>query len=124
MDKQETRRRNPVARIALVAVLILIVFEALVIFGALELNAQAVAKYAPWAYEPFLRLVGEHPESPARQAVVEESDEAATDESTTADVTGLDPSAIPALIETNETVPGPGPVAAPEDELQEVVPVG
>lgn len=122
MDKQETRRRNPVARIALVAVLILIVFEALVIFGALELNAQAVAKYAPWAYEPFLRLVGEHPESTARQAVVEESDEAATDESTTADVTGLDPSAIPALIETNETVPGP--VAAPEDELQEVVPVG
>lgn len=63
MDKRETRRVNPIAQIAFFAVAILVVFEALVIGGVLELKAQTVAKHAPWAYEPFLRVVGEHPDS-------------------------------------------------------------
>ncbi len=147
MEKLETRRRNPVAHITLVLVLLLIVFEALVIFGALELKAQTVAKYAPWAYEPFLRLVGEHPESTPRWVVVEEAEENEGDEaveSMIVGVTGLEPSAIPVLIETNamllatnlileatipleiepEPVPVDAPTNVPETELEEVVPVG
>ena len=144
MGKQETRRINPIAHIAMVAVVILVVFEVLVIVGALELKAQTVAKYAPWAYEPFLRLVGEHPESAPRWVSVEEPEESEAIESTIVGVTGLDPSAIPVLIETNELVlstnlvleatvplevePEPIPVAAPTNapaaEPEEVVPVG
>ena len=144
MDKQEKRRINPIAQITLTAVVVLVIFEFLVIFGALELKAQTVAKYAPWAYEPFLRLVGEHPESTPRWASVEEPEEEDAIEATVAGVTGLEPSAIPVLIETNETVLAtnlileatvpmevesePVPVAAPTnrpaDKPQEIVPVG
>lgn len=144
MAKLEKRRVNPIAHVASLAVVILIIFEGLVIVGALELKAQAVAKYAPWAYEPFLKLVGEHPESAPRWATVEESEKGGPVELEIANVTGLDPSAIPVLIETNELVlttnlvieatvplevePEPIPVAiptnAPEGELQKIVPVG
>jgi len=144
MDKQETRRINPIAHITVAAVVVLIVFEFLIIFGVFELKAQTVAKYAPWAYEPFLKLVGEHPESAPRWASVEEPEEKETVEMTVVGVTGLEPSAIPVLIETNEavlatnlileaTVPleveaEPVPVAAPTnrpaDKPQEIVPVG
>ena len=72
MNKQETRRRNPIGKITLVLVVLVIGLEALVIFGVFELKAQTVAKYAPWAYEPILRLVGEHPESTPRWIAVEE----------------------------------------------------
>lgn len=144
MEKLETRRRNPVAHITLVAVILLVVFEALVIFGALELKAQTVAKHAPWAYEPFLRLVGEHPESTPKWASVEDPAEKEPAESSVASMTGLESSAIPVLIETNATllatnlvleatvpleidsdpVPVAAPANAPEDESEEVVPVG
>ena len=145
MSKHETKRCNPIAHITLVVVVVLLVFELLVIFGALELKAQTVAKYAPWAYEPFLKLVGEHPESAPRWASVEEPEKKeAVAESMVAGVTGLEPSAIPVLIETNEvalatnlileatvpleTDPEPIPIAAPtnapESEPEEIVPVG
>jgi len=47
------------------AVAVLVVCEVLVVCGALEVRASLVAKVAPWAYEPFLRLVGEHPDQMA-----------------------------------------------------------
>ena len=140
MSKLETRRINPIAHIALVAVVILIVLEGLVIFGALELKAQTVARYAPWAYEPFLKLVGEHPESAPRWAVVDEPKEDKPIDPAGVNVTGLDPSAIPVLIETNEAAwatnkvieatvplniePDPIPVSAPMNTPEEIVPVG
>ena len=144
MEKQETRRRNPIGHITLVLVVLLIGFEILVISGMFELKAQTVAKYAPWAYEPFLRLVGEHPESTPRWISVEETDVAESVELDVANITGLEPSAIPMLIETNEAVlatnlileatvpvevePEPLPDAAltnsPSAELKEVEPVG
>ena len=142
MDKQAARRVNPIAHFTLVAVLILLVFEGLIIFGALELRSRTVAKYAPWAYEPFLRLVGEHPESAPRWAVVEESKGDKAVEATVTGVAGLEPSAIPVLIETDEAMlatnvileatvplevePEPVPVAPikPAEESQKVIPVG
>lgn len=144
MSKLETRRINPIAHIALVAVVILIVFEGFVIFGALEMKAQTVARYAPWAYEPFLKLVGEHFESAPRWAVVDDSEEDKLIDAVGVNVTGLNPSAIPVLIETNEMVlatnlvieatvplevkPEPIPVVTPTNESpakpEEMVPVG
>jgi hypothetical protein len=120
MAKLETRRINPIAHVTLVAVIVVIVFEVLVIFGVFELKAQTVAKYAPWAYEPFLQLVGEHPESAPRWATVEEPKE-----------TKQEPLAVPLLVPTNETsavtnaVPEPvAPTPAPAAQPKAIVPVG
>ncbi|MCK4564141.1 MAG: hypothetical protein KAU94_05675 [Verrucomicrobia bacterium] len=143
MAKLETRRINPIAHVTLVVVVIVIVFEVLVIFGLFELKAQTVAKYVPWAYEPFLKLVGEHPESIPRWATVEEPEEAGPTEAVGANMTGLEPSAIPLLVPTNEaalgsnvvleasvpleTEPEPIPVAVPTNapaKPEEIVPVG
>lgn len=127
MDKRETRRVNPIAQIAFFAVAILLVFEALVIGGVLELKAQTVAKYAPWAHEPFLRLVGEHPDSARFR-------EPKPVESTTAE---LPPLAMPMPMETNAaaaaattnvvlepTVPLSLPTNPPPANPEEIVPVG
>ena len=54
-----------VVRITVVASLIfaaLLIFELFIIGGGLDVNASVVRKHAPWAYEPFLKLVGEHPD--------------------------------------------------------------
>ncbi len=112
MAKLETRRVNPIAHITFAGVVVLIVFEALVIFGVFELQAQTVAKYAPWVYEPFLRLVGEHPDSVPRQAAVEEVNESEPTVLPEANATGSEPT--PVVAPTN------APVAEPE----EIVPVG
>ena len=64
MKNKESRRIVPVSAFVLVLLVILVVCEALVIGGSLEVKASSIAKVAPWAYEPFLRLVGEHPDSP------------------------------------------------------------
>ncbi len=132
MDKQETRRVNPVAQIAFLAVAILVVFEALVIGGVLELKAQTVAKYAPWAHEPFLRLVGEHPDSAPRRVAAKQPRETEPADLT---VTGLAPSAMPVPMETNDaasatnvvlepTVPVSMPTNPPPAKREEIVPVG
>jgi len=44
----------------------------LVIAGALEIKSSTVARIAPWAYEPFLKLVGEHPESDTMKESVQD----------------------------------------------------
>jgi len=56
MSKKESRRRVPVSAIAIAVFVLLVVFEVLVIGGALEIKSSTVARIAPWAYEPFLRL--------------------------------------------------------------------
>jgi hypothetical protein len=104
MSKLESRRTNPVGYIAFIAVLILLIFQLFAMVGVLELKAGTVAKYAPWAYEPFLRLVGEHPESKPRWASVEEVDATPATHPDIVDLTGLESSVIPVLIATNVTV--------------------
>ena len=123
MDKVKERRVNPIAKVATLAVLVLLVFEGLVIGGVFELKAQTVAKYAPWAYEPFLRLVGEHPDSAPRLAEIEESkEEPETLIPGGLDISGLEPSIIPVLIATNDTMLGTNTVLEPTIP-QEVEPV-
>ncbi len=126
MDKRETRRVNPIAQITFFAVAILVVFEALVIGGVLELKAQTVTKYAPWAREPFQRLVGGHPELAPRR-------EPEPVESTVAGIAGF--AVLPVPEETNDTalttnvvleptVPVSMPTNSPPAKLEEIVPVG
>lgn len=134
MDKVEYRRVAPTGWMAVIGIGLLVGFELLIMGGALELRSSTVAKYTPWAYEPFLKLVGEHPDS---AIVTEESltDEPAKDESFSgiAGVAGIsseeinldlnldvseDPETI--ITEPGEELTDP----APDDEPKEVVPVG
>jgi len=137
MAKRETRRINPIAHITLVLVAMLVLLEVFVILGGLELRAQTVRKYAPWAHEAFLRMVGEHPGSKPRWLVNEEP---APEESAVTDLAGLAPEGIPRLMETNDVVATTNqliePTIPPEAEgipvlvptnsppAEEVVPVG
>jgi hypothetical protein len=144
MDRRESRRINPIAHFTTLAVSVLMVFELAIISGVLELEAKTVATYAPWAYEPFLRLVGEHPESMPRWASVEDGENKDVSGSAVAEVAGIELSAIPLLIGTNETAVssnaapaaalpgGPSaepetkepPAATPETQPEEIEPVG
>jgi hypothetical protein len=131
MKELETRRITPVAYIAAIVVAVLVGLELLVVSGVLELRAGTVAKYAPWAYEPFLRLVGEHPDS--RSHEVDSSGPAVKDVPADADP-------LSALIEAHEPggvipepevepepvpapVKKPAPVPPPQD-VDDAVPVG
>ncbi len=64
MKNRESRRIVPISVVTIVVFAVVVVFEALIIGGVYEVKASAVARIAPWAYEPFLKLVGEHPDSP------------------------------------------------------------
>lgn len=143
MEKLEKRRRNPLAKVAVLVVLVLLVIECGVMFGVYELQGKTVAKYAPWAYEPFLRLVGEHPDSTPRGAAIEEEKKRYRPVSAVADLGGIAPTAFESMIDTNaplatnvileasipiETDVEPEPVTTlPEStpaEVEEAVPVG
>jgi hypothetical protein len=63
MKNKEHRRIVPISVVTLVALVILAVFEGLMIGGVVRVKSTTVAKWAPWAYEPFLRLIGEHPDA-------------------------------------------------------------
>lgn len=62
MTDVEQRRVVPVSMVMTVCFSIMAVLQVAVIAGGLELKSATVQKVAPWAYEPFLRLVGEHPD--------------------------------------------------------------
>jgi hypothetical protein len=133
MKSKESRRLVPVAFVAVVTFAVVFVCEALVIGGVFEMRSSTVAKVAPWAYEPFLRLVGEHPDS-NWQGPPSPGPQEARSEMTTLDmVKGLRPDA--AVEETNG-IPEVEPALEPEAEkpaataetpaapAKKVVPVG
>jgi len=139
MGKKQTRRISRIANVTAVAVVALVLFEVVMISGAIELKAQTVAKYAPWAYEPFLRLVGEHPESPPHVAVIAEEEPEETDPvlNVAPDQTGLMLDIPVVAVETNVVLDSSVPVEptpeeealdvptnAPVEEVEEVLPVG
>jgi hypothetical protein len=63
MKSIETRRVTRTAYVASTIVGGVILFEVAMTCGIVDLNAEWVARYARWGYEPFLKLVGEHPDS-------------------------------------------------------------
>lgn len=63
MKNHDTRRKVLVSKIAAFVMVITFVLEGMIIFGALQVDSATIARVAPRAYEPFLKLVGEHPSS-------------------------------------------------------------
>ena len=92
MSKKVSRRTVPLSAVAIVAFVTLVGFEVLVIGGAFGVKASTVARIAPWAYEPFLRLVGEHPDSEMlKESVRGRKEEGAGAPSGMAGVAGFNP---------------------------------
>ncbi len=124
----ESRRIVPVSVIATSLVVCLVGLEVLVISGALELKGATVARIAPWAYEPFLKLVGEHP---ASQVNAKRNEASASSAPLSAMEVVASFNADALLAETNEVQeveaakPDPEPEEpAQEEPPKEVVPVG
>ena len=145
MNKKESRRIVPLSVVAIAAFAVLIVCQVLVIGGVFELKASTVARIAPWAYEPFLRLVGEHPESQTLKDSAGEQAGQGTDAlSGMASIAGLDPDGVsidaaaqdegtddagsgellPAGSESNAVPAGSLQTNAVPDQTGDAVPVG
>ncbi len=69
MKNRESRRIVPISIVTAVVFVLVVAFELLVIGGAVDVKASTIARLAPWAYEPFLKLVGEHPDSKVHSSV-------------------------------------------------------
>ncbi len=140
MKNVEARRTVPISVITLVLFCLMAVLQVFVITGGYELDASSVKKVAPWAYEPFLKITGEHPDTRPEWAVGANEDEKVAE---VIKIGGIRPDAIPVTIEDQ---PAPAkkviieptkpleqprtviPVTTPEKEEkenpEEVVPVG
>ena len=132
MKIKESRRIVPISVVTLVALAVLFVFEAMVMLGAVNLKASLVAKVAPWAYEPFLRLVGEHPDSYSRRNGAGADDDSGADDSGSdalfsSDLISVDTNAVPAEA-GDADLPETGPAETEEERGPEPsdddVPVG
>ena len=145
MSKKESRRIVPLAVVAIAGFVVLVAFEVLIIGGAVGIKSSTVARIAPWAYEPFLRLVGEHPESAAlRGSVGDQKEEGTGVPSGMASVAGFNPDAlvieldvqpeeggdvVPEAVVTDDTssnaVPAGSSITNPvPEDPEDVVPVG
>ena len=128
MNQRISRRIVPIALFVKVLFGVLILIEALLISGVFQLRASTVARVAPWATEPFLKLVGEHPDSPGfRQRQEEQQASAADSQSTMEIIAGFDPDA---LIEDDSDDPAVSEEPAEEsgdesvEEVDDDIPVG
>lgn len=128
MKDLETRRIVPMSVLAIVVFIVLGVFELLIIGGVLELNAATVKRVAPWAYEPFLKLVGEHPDLNMEAAAPQEEGKGRSGEiSAIGSVAGFGTEEISVGVDTNFTKPVDvplEPVTVPSESTEEVAPVG
>ena len=61
MKQINTRRIVPASIMAVVAFSILGLVQLFIVAGGFEIPASTVRKIAPFAYEPYRKLVGEHP---------------------------------------------------------------
>jgi len=108
----EKRKTSLLTRFVFFIVLLIFLGEGLVLSGILELDASAVERHAPWAYESFLHFIGEHPSDPVCVlAVVEEEKKSSTKKE---NATGLSDGLIPVLMKESprrkkieESIPKP-----------------
>ena len=63
MKETTARRIVPISIVTMIVFGLMALFQIFVITGGYELEAATVKKAAPWAYESFLKLTGEHPDT-------------------------------------------------------------
>jgi hypothetical protein len=119
---------------------VMVAFELCIIFGALEMDAALVRTHAPRLYEPFLRLVGEHPDQFSKWGISRSADGPGDPESISSiaefhpeqlavTLEGVEPTnAVVEPAEPVEDTPVLEPMVAPKNEAEqpeeEALPVG
>ncbi|MEI6891805.1 MAG: hypothetical protein V5783_06495 [Pontiella sp.] len=131
MKEVETRRVVPISIITLICVGILAIFQVLILTGAYQIKTATVKKMAPWLYEPFRKLVGEHPSS--RPMPMAKQGETSVPAGITG-IVGITPEELSVTLENMdapfvplEKLEGVHPVSQPEkvkDPVDETIPVG
>ena len=128
MKDVEKRRVVPIATITLVCAVFLGLFQVFVLTGSYQVKASTVRKTVPFLYEPYRKMMGEHPSYRTELVTNAKKKES----STVATVAGIDPSELQVTIESPELPPlkvePPKKVApAPEKNIEPVdenIPVG
>lgn len=138
MKPVNSRRIVPIAVVTIILFFLMIVFQVFVIAGGYELEASTVKKVAPWAYIPFIKLVGEHPDTRPEWATEQET-KTKEEKQDVITFAGFRPESIPVTIDVDplpatnvvleSTVPVEEPQRAVTNDLpvsksEEVVPVG
>lgn len=132
MTDVEQRRVVPVSMVMTTLFSILGVLQISVIAGGLEVKSATVQKVAPWAYEPFLKLVGEHPDQ-LRYKVKQSEEDAESSNSGITTIAGFAPGELGIELENAIDLPGTNillepsvPVPEPEEkpEPDSDIPVG
>ena len=130
MKQLEQRRIVPISIITMILFSIMGLFQLFVIAGGYELEASTVQKIAPWAYEPFLKLVGEHPDTRPAWAIENRTKEL-EEQPSPVTVAGIDPESISVDLNldpmpTNTIIEATVPVDEPKPAKKsgEVIPVG
>lgn len=118
MSDVEIRRKVPVAVLALICVSIIGILQILLLTGAYQVDAGTVRKFAPFLYNPFRKVVGEHPSTRPQTA---ETQAVTSRETEIETVTGIKPEELSIKIEAPavelpEDLPAAEPVIIPAGE--------
>jgi hypothetical protein len=107
------KRRNPMAHVATGLVGGVALFQLVVISGVIEVRGESIRRMAPRLYEPFLKLMGEHPDyRPAWSAMRQDR----TEKVQSISFSGLIPTAMPTFLPESSN-----DVAEAESSVEEAV---
>jgi hypothetical protein len=124
MNQVEPRRIVPVSLITLILFGLMAVFQFFVIGGGYELEASTVKKNAPWAYESFLKMVGEHPDTRPEWAAHNKTQDK-VERADAIKIGGFSPEAIPVTIDVEPLPESSGIIepTKPQAEPETIIPV-
>lgn len=115
MKDVESRRKVPAAVIAMICVSVIGLLQLLLVTGAYQVDSGTVRKIAPFLYNPFRKMMGEHPSTRPQTAESQASSRDLEIET----VTGIKPEDLSIEIKTEGSVPA---IEAPE-EGKTIIPV-
>jgi len=108
MKDVETRRKVPAAVIAMICVSFIGIIQLLLVTGAYQVDSGTVRKMAPFLYNPFRKMMGEHPSTRPQSA----ESQASSGETGIETVTGIKPEDLSIEIKTEGSVPA---IVVPEE---------
>mgnify|MGYP001827728750 CR=1 FL=1 len=120
MKDQSARRIIPASVIATSAFTVLALVQVFFIVGGMEIKASAIKRIAPFAYEPFLKMVGEHPSSRPDKPLEGEQKAVKPNSSSSAmaTVAGFSPEELAVTIEDADT-----PILEPSVPVEKLAPM-
>jgi hypothetical protein len=132
MKDVEQRRFVPISITVITCIALLGVLQLFVVTGGLEIKSSWVQQKMPWAYEPYLRLVGEHPDAIASRLEMDQATKEQESSSGIGAIAGFAPEDLGVSLDNTTEMPTNGVIVepsspvqdAPEEDPADAVPVG